>query len=276
MKASWKWLPGALVLISFFSHQSRAAVFSTNSFSDAFVTTGPTGNFRGNNYGSAGALGVSAPGLPKGEFQSVLQFDVSGAVSAFNNQYGAGQWRIQSVTLQLTATAPNNPIFNTSSAGQFQVNWMQNNSWTEGTGTPNAPTNNGITYNTLHSTFVGPNDENLGTFAFNGATNGTASYTLNLAPGLVSGLISGGDVSLDMFAADTNISYLFDSRNLGTVGARPLLTIDAIPEPGFSLWSLVTLCFASRRLFFRRSSTARLVSGAPANGRRASERPRKP
>jgi hypothetical protein len=276
MKASWKWLPGALVLFSIFSDHACAAVFSTNSFSDAFVTTGPTGNLSGNNYGGAGALGVSAPGLPKGEFQSVLQFDVSGAVNAFNNQYGAGNWRIQSVTLQLTATAPNNPIFNTSSAGQFQVDWMQNNSWAEGTGTPNAPTNNGITYSTLHSMFVGPNDESLGTFAFNGATNGAASFTLNLAPGLVSNLISGGDVSLDMFAADTNISYLFDSRNFGTAADRPLLTIDAVPEPGSSLWPLAIACLAGRRFFVRRSSTSRLVTGAPVNGSRASERPRNP
>ena len=252
MIASWKCLPGLIILSSLFAAQTRAAVFSTNPISDAFVTTGPTGNLSGNNYGAAGALGVSASGLPKGEFDSVLQFNVAGAVSAFNAQYGVGQWTIQSVTLQLTATAPNNPIFNTSAAGQFQINWMQNNSWSEGTGTPTAPATNGISYTTLKNTFAGPGDESLGTFAFNGATNGTSTFNLSLAPGFASNLLSGIYVSLEMFAADTNVSALFDSRNFGAPGSRPVLTIDAVPEPEASLWALALAACVGWRLFIRR------------------------
>src|SRR5689334_8158093 len=97
----------------------HAATFTLNPSADAFVTTGPTANLSGNNYGGAGALSVAAPGLANGEFQSVLRFDLSGAKSSFDTQFGAGQWSIQSISLALTATAPNNAIFNASAAGQF-------------------------------------------------------------------------------------------------------------------------------------------------------------
>src|SRR5215472_5783797 len=101
-----------------------AASFSLTPASDAFVTTGPSGDLSNNNYGGAGAIAVSAPGLAQGEFQSVLQFGLSGAKASFDSQFGAGQWTIQSVTLQLTATAPNNPIFNSNAPGQFSISWM--------------------------------------------------------------------------------------------------------------------------------------------------------
>src|SRR6266404_5777901 len=101
-----------------------AASFSLNPSADAFVTTGPSGNLSISNYGGAGALSVASPDLPQGEFQSVLQFGLSGAKSSFDAQFGIGQWSIQSVTLQLTATSPNNAIFNASAAGQFGISWM--------------------------------------------------------------------------------------------------------------------------------------------------------
>ncbi len=256
MIPSWKWLLAGLttvVLYSFIAASTRAATFSTNSFIDAFVTTGPTGNLSGNNYGAAGALGVSASGLPKEEFQSVLQFDLAGARNSFDNQFGAGQWSVQSVSLQLTATPPNNGIFNATSAGQFQIYWMQNDSWTEGTGTPNAPTTTGITFTSLQNTFIGPNDENLGTFAFNGATNGAANYTLTLTSGFTADLLASNDVSLRLVAADSSVSGLFDSRNFGTAGSRPLFTVDAVPEPAtIALTGLGIALLAGRGILGRR------------------------
>src|SRR5712671_3821304 len=125
-----------------------AATFSLIPSADAFVTTGPSANLSGNNYGGAGALSVAASGLSQGEFQSLLQFNLSGAKSSFDTQFGIGQWSIQSIALQLTATAPNNAIFNASAAGQFTVSWMQNDGWTEGSGTPMTPTTTGITFST--------------------------------------------------------------------------------------------------------------------------------
>ena len=85
-----------------------AAVVTLNPVADAFVDSAQPSS----NFGGAGALGISAPGLPEGEFQTVMRFDASSALSTFNATFGAGQWTIQSITLQLTATPPNNSIFN--------------------------------------------------------------------------------------------------------------------------------------------------------------------
>src|SRR6266478_10227228 len=151
--------PSLLAVVSLLlAYSASAATFSLNPSSDAFVTTGTGGSLSGNNYGGAGALSVSAANLSQNEFQSVLQFGLAGAKSSFDTQFGAGQWTIQSVTLQLTAAPPNNPIFNASSAGQFSLSWMQNDSWTEGSGTSASLSTTGITFSTL-SNFVGIADE---------------------------------------------------------------------------------------------------------------------
>src|SRR5207249_3913974 len=114
-------------------------------------------------------------------------------------------WSIQSVTLQLTAALPNNAIFNSSAAGQFNLSWMQNDSWTEGTGTPSAPGTTGITYATLGN-FLSGADESLGTFSFNGATSGNFTYSLSLTPSFSADILSGSTLSVRMFAADNSVS----------------------------------------------------------------------
>jgi len=220
---------------------SQAASSSLNPSADAFVTTGPTGNLSNNNYGGAGALSIAAPNLSQGEFQSVLQFNLASVKNTFDSQFGVGQWTIQSVTLQLTATAPNNPIFNTPAAGQFGISWMQNDGWTEGTGTPQVPTTTGITFSTLNS-FLSGADQTLGTYNFNGSTSGNIICTLGLPPSFSTDVLAGNTVSLRMFATDTTMSGVFDSRNFGTATARPLLTITAVPEPGSALVALLGLC----------------------------------
>src|SRR5581483_9794337 len=89
---------------------ARATSFTTTPIADAFVTTGTNGNLSSDNFGAAGALAIAAPGLPGGEFQSVLRFDLSGARSSFDAQFGAGQWAVQSAMLQLTASPHGNNI----------------------------------------------------------------------------------------------------------------------------------------------------------------------
>ncbi len=225
-----------------------AATFSLNPVADAFVTTGPTDNFADNNYGGAGALSVAAPGLPQGEFESVMRFDLSGARSSFDTLFGSGQWTVQSATLQLTAAFPRNAIFNASSAGQFTVSWMQNDTWVEGTGTPRFLSNNGITFNTLQSTFISGSDQNVGTFSFNGATSGAATYTLTLSPGFTTDILEGNLAGFDLVPADTSVSYLFFSRQFTVAADWPLLSITAIPEPGApALAALGALLLWARR-----------------------------
>ena len=217
------------VLVSVSS--ALSATVTMNPTMDALVTTGPSGNLANNNYGGAGSISVSAPGLEMGEQQAVLQFNLGGAVSAFDAQFGAGQWSIESISLRLTSGNANNPIFNSPAAGAFGISWMQNDSWLEGIGTPAAPGATGITFSSLQSTFMSANDQNLGSFTYNGSTSGSSTYTLGLSSGLLGDISSGDNVSLRLFAEDSTVSGVFSSRNFGTAGNRPVLTMVAVPEP---------------------------------------------
>ncbi len=227
-------IPSAALLAAIFSAALCACgqgTFSTGAIADAFVAYGPTGNLANNNYGGGGALALAAGDLPQGAFQSVLQFNLSGAVTAFNAEFGAGQWTVQSVTLQLTSSPHNNAIYNTTAPGQFEISLMQNNSWAEGTGTASAPATDGITYNTLLGTFVNPStDQALGAFNFPGGSSGANSYTLGPASSLEADIEGGDDLSLRLYAADNNVSYLFSSSRASSGG--PELMIVAVPEPG--------------------------------------------
>jgi len=206
--------------------------FSVQPIADAFVTPGASGSLSSSNFGAAGSLAIAAPGLAQGEFQSVLKFDLSGAQSSFDAQFGAGQWVIQSVTLQLTSSPHNNAIFNNIAAGQFGVSLMQNNLWVEGTGTGGVPSSDGVSFNSLLATYVNnANDQALGTFNFPGGSSGQNNYNLSLSSGLVTDVTSGSDLSLRLFAADSSVSYLATSRS-GSSG-RPdiLVQVVAVPEP---------------------------------------------
>lgn len=229
----------------------HAATFSLTPVADAYVATGPSNNLRDNNYGAAGALSVAAPGLPDGEFQSVLRFDLAGARGSFDALFGAGQWTVQSVSLQLNATLPNNAVFNANAAGSFNVSWMQNDSWVEGAGGNTIPSTIGISYNSLINTFVNnAADQPLGTFSYGGGT-GPATHSLTASPGLLNDIQSGGLASMRLFAADASVSYLVNSRNFGTAANHPLLTIDAVavPEPApFALLAIFAAIFGAARM----------------------------
>ena len=69
-----------------------AATFSLASSADAMLSSSQPAN----NYGGAGAFAVAAPGLPKGEFQSLVQFDLSPAKASFDAALGAGNWTLAS------------------------------------------------------------------------------------------------------------------------------------------------------------------------------------
>jgi hypothetical protein len=237
------------------SRESQAQTASLNPVADAMVFSGEA-DF---NYGGGGVFAVSAPGLPQGEFQALLRFDLAPARSQFDAAFGAGNWSLTSAVLDLTAASPNNPIFNASAPGQFTARWMQDDSWVEGTGAPTTPTTDGVTWNTLPS-FLSASDQPLGTFAFNGATNGLTSYALTLSPGLVGDAADGELTSILLAAAsgDTSISGAFNSRSFGTASRRPLLTLSAsaVPEP--ATWMLAGCCLAviaGLPIFRRRTHT---------------------
>jgi len=223
------WLVGAV--------GAWAQITVTNTpAADAFVRSlDPT-----HNYGSAGALSVSGSiatnptsGLQEGLLDSFLQFNVAADVSTFNTAFGVGQWTISGVTLALTASTANNADFNYG-AGQFQVDWIGNNSWLEGTGTPASPATNGITYAQEPSILNSNVDESLGTFNYNGATSGQVKLTFGLPSGFLSEISTGGLASFYMTATPGSaIGFTFNSRNFTSSSAWPALDVTAIaiPEP---------------------------------------------
>jgi PEP-CTERM motif-containing protein len=244
------WLAGAI--------GAGAQIIVTNTpVSDAFVTSmHPT-----NNYGAAGALSVSGPtatntlGQQAGLLDSFLQFNVTNAVTSFNSAFGAGQWTISTVTLTLTAQSPNNTIFNFGS-GTFQVDWIGNNSWQEGTGTPTSPTTNGITYAQEPSILNSNVDESLGTFNYNGATSGQVKLTFGLPSGFLSEISTGGLVSFYMTATtNSTVGFTFNSRNFNTSADWPALDITAVPEPA-TVALLGLSCMALAAIGRRRRKSA--------------------
>ena len=218
-----------VVVAAFFGSltgSAHAAPQSVTAVADAFVrAVAPDSNF-----GGAGAVVVAPPALSNGEHQGLMRFDLAPVKSAFDAQFGAGNWSVTSASLRLTTTPASSGNFNANAAGPISVSWMQNDAWVEGTGTPGIPATDGITFNTLPS-FLSPADEPMGTINFPGGNSGANTYALSLTGGFASDALSGGTTSLRLFAGNDTVSFLFNSRNFGTAGTRPVLIIDAIPEP---------------------------------------------
>jgi hypothetical protein len=209
---------------------------TTGPVADAFVTTGPSDGPLGDwNYGGGGALAIAGADATRsgvtpaqrGTFESYLQFNVTQAQQTFNTAFGAGNWKVGSVSLQVTQTPPNNTIFNNQNSGTFSIDWIANDSWVEGTGTPMLPTMDGITYNTRPSGEV----ESEGTAFSYVNPSTTVTYTLGVGSLLATDIETDTFTSLHMYAtdeADSTMSFTFNSRSFTTPSSRPVLTITAV------------------------------------------------
>lgn len=210
----------------------RAALFTNSASADAFVRElAPT-----LNYGGAGALSVSGgsavngSGVTNGVFDCFLRFNTSAMVTNFDAVFGPGSWLINSAALRVTELgAPANTLFNRG-VGAFEVRWIASDNWIEGTGTPNAPTTNGISYNDEAELLNGATDVTLGTFT-NAGVDGTLSFALALPAPFIADLRAGGEVGLFMTAIEPLMGFTFDSRSFNTVAARPFLVVSAVPAP---------------------------------------------
>jgi hypothetical protein len=235
-----------------------AAFFSLNPAADAVVMSGSADPNAGSptaNYGAAGAMMISGASAAKGAMQSLMKFNLAAAKVNFDGLFGAGNWAVDGITLQLGTNAgvqgaqPMNAIFNTINTGLFKVDWMANDTWAEGTGTPQVPTTDGVTFNTLAS-FLGGADKTLGTFTYTPAGNNTvANYTLALDSSFTADVAAGGDVSLRGYAGDATVGYLANTRLFAS--GKPTLTVSAsaVPEPcgGVLLAGAALLGLARRR-----------------------------
>ena len=62
-------------------------------------------------------------------------------------------------------------------------------------------------------------------------TSGLNAYSLTLSSSLAADILTGDTVSLRLFAADSTVSYHFNSRGIGAAANQPLFTVTAVPEP---------------------------------------------
>jgi hypothetical protein len=210
---------------------------SSTTTADAFLATGSPNyengaDLTGLNFGGAGTLAVAPASAAKGEFQSVLRFNLAGAKAMFDTACGGGNWTITGISLTLTSNygtagvQPNNPIFNMISGGQFLIEWLANDDWVEGTGNPGQPTTDGVTYDSLPA-LLSSAHEILCTNTYSPpGTNVPVIYALPLNTNLVAAALTGADVNLLFCAADDQIGYLFNSHEYGR-GNQPLIQVVA-------------------------------------------------
>ena len=218
----------------------RAAFFTNSASADSFTrSNAPT-----LNYGGAGSLSVSGPtatngsGAVNGASDSFIRFNTAIMITSFDSQFGAGNWVIGGVKLRVTEMgAPPNNVFNRG-IGAFEIRWITNDTWTEGTGTPVIPTTTGITYNTEPNFLTVGSDASLGIFT-NAGTDGNISFPLALPAVLVNDLKAGGEVGFYLKAVDSGTGFTFNSRTFMTNSARPFLEISAAPRPGITSFSMM-------------------------------------
>jgi hypothetical protein len=198
------------------------------STADAFVTS----QFPSNNYGSAGAISVSAAGTTSRELFTLLRFDLASTLASFNQAFGSGNWTLDGASLQLTAASPSNQHFNPTGAGQIGANWVADDSWVEGTGSPMSPSTVGITLDLIPALMAG-GSEGLGLLQFDGSESGAAIYDLVISPGFLADVQAGSLLSLFLSPGDAVVSGVFNSRNFAVVANHPYLILSAvqIPEP---------------------------------------------
>ena len=216
-----------------------AAVFVTNTpDKDAFVRSLAPAS----NYGGAGALSISGTNATvnnptNGAFDSFISFNTAAVVTRFNAAFGTGNWVVTSATLNITRNLnPGNPVFNYGT-GSFAIRWIANDTWIEGTGTPMVPTTNGITYGEEPAYLNPGTDVSLGIFSFTGGTN--MSFPLGLPASFVASIQAGAEVGLFMTAIDTNVGFVFYSRQFaGNPSVLPSLVVSATAQPGISAISL--------------------------------------
>lgn len=229
----------------------------TTTTADAFLATGAPGNPIGTdltsfNYGGAGTLAIAPASSLKGRFDSIIKFNLTGAASQFNSTYGAGNWLITGFTLSLASNfgvqgaQPNNNIFNTINAGSFGIDWLVADNWTEGTGnpgsnTPGFPNASAVSFNSSATLYSG-GSASLGTYIYTPPGNNIyLNYSLPLNASLVADALAGGDLSLYFYAADNQISYLFNARSFASNQPRFTITAAAVPEPNSALLAMASM-----------------------------------
>ncbi len=255
----------AVFTVSAASH-AQSTFIVNNSSAAAFMASGSPGNPSGsdlstNNYGNAGTLAIAPASSTKGAFDSALLFNTAAAASQFNTLYGVGGWSITGAKLSLASNfgvqgvQPNNNIFNTINAGSFGIDWLADNSWNAGTGggggTPGYPVNNYVDYAYV-PTLLSFGYDSLGDFTYTPPGNSVYLNYVLPSDANLDAAAANGTVSLFFYAADDQVSYLFNSQVFSS--NHPELTLTATPTPEPATLSLLAAAVGVVTLARRKKS----------------------
>jgi hypothetical protein len=200
---------------------------------DAFVrAAAPTSNYGGGGGLSvAGSAATNGFGEVTGKADTFLRFDLSGFVADATAHFGTLEWWPTRAVLKLTEqAAPPHPVFGRG-VGQFEVRWVVEDHWEEGTGKPNKPKTDGVAWQDEFSILNPQADLTLGVFSNTGA-DGELAFELRLPEPVVADIEAGGDVSFLLTAVDHPIGFTFNSRSIKPPRTPPVLELTAdIPEP---------------------------------------------
>lgn len=210
-----------------------AQQFAAPPDADAFVRAAPGATNL--NYGASSMLAVAgltatnALGATNGVFDTFIRFNMALLPGSFNSVFGSNNWVFTHAVLELTEqAAPTNSLFNRG-VGTFQVRWIASTNWTEGTGTPTAPTTDGICYTNEATLLNSSTDEVLGTYT-NSGLNQSEFFYLTFPSGFVKVLRAGGEVDLYLTAISPKIGFTFDSFEFPTNADWPFLAIAGEPQ----------------------------------------------
>jgi hypothetical protein len=198
---------------------------------DTYVSSGqPTVNF-----GTMGAMEIAVPTVAQTRTEeSLIRFSTSAIESGFNTDYGVGNWTITSITLTLYSNfstagqQPGNTSFNAIAAGEFELDWLSNDSWSE----------TGITYNTISTVLPGTGNnalDSLGDFYWPATGASSAIWTLALDPNLIGDITSGSQATIfGQPTAGSTVGYLFNTLNNSPAYLN--VTADVPEPPVMALW----------------------------------------
>lgn len=186
------------------------------------------------NYGSAGALNIAGPDAMNGRFETVMQFDTSGAQAAFDAAFGVGGWDVRAARLDANENgAPFNPIFG-QGLGDFEIRWLSVDNWVEGSGTPSfayVGTGNEMTWELLQTILSAATESSLGSFS-NALSTSPISFNLGASAPFVLDIHAGGLLSLHCVPTTATIGFTFNSRNYFIESNHPRLILTAASTRG--------------------------------------------
>ncbi|MDP0496971.1 MAG: hypothetical protein Q7Q73_12280 [Verrucomicrobiota bacterium JB024] len=215
----------ALALLGTITTARADISWISTAFTDTYVDAAkPTENF-----GGYGAMQVSGANETVSYRTAFIMFDVAAAIAAFDAEYGVGNWKLDSASLDLTTNygtagvQPGNNRFSKIAAGDFDVWFFDDDTWTDGS--------SGLTYNSYLSDYADTDTTLLGSYTWAADGNGTTTYTLSFLDSLLTDLLtdSASLLSLQITPSDDVVSYLFNTTNNSP--AQLTLIASAVPEP---------------------------------------------